>query len=306
MYCQEGVFYPEVLSMECEHDFVLMSGDSVCVKCGSFVPNQDLVNEWAPQKPEPFYLPRKYDRGMYFDKKVAAWLKVDNIFNTEGTITLLEKLKCPCTWKEVFDYFKGSKDGNKYYMGFIHFIGWVPDFGEDDSAMIDKIDQAFEEIKQKYKWKIKKKINIYFLVYKVVQMRGGNASLVPNKLTLSSLKKLDVLWKDICDVFGWMFIPSEIVTLDWGKDDILKGIRENGTFRSISFVDPPLEKIYETKMFFAERRLNILIFYRKFFKIKGVSMKRKQDFFTKFHLNQYRLDSKLFEEYKDNFLEINY
>ncbi|ETO13433.1 hypothetical protein RFI_23940, partial [Reticulomyxa filosa] len=232
LYPGESALSPEQKCAFCEHEFEMISGDSVCIKCGGFIESQDLVNDWAPVK-EAFYLPRVYSRDMYFDKKVCAWLKEDNLFNTAGTFISLETLQCPCTWKE------------KVFYGFYSFNWIEPDYTEEDSQIVNKIDQAFEELSKRYKWKLKKKLNIYYVLSKVIQLRGGDYKLVPNKLTEASLKKLDLYWKNVCDEFGWNFIPSELVKLDWCKDKVLKELHETGQCGSIMVGQ--LDKKWELK-----------------------------------------------------------
>ncbi|ETO12467.1 hypothetical protein RFI_24911 [Reticulomyxa filosa] len=206
----------------CDHKWDRRHGYSSCVRCAFSVMDPEYVFEYA--KPA-FYLPMVYVRKQYFMKKIREWTDPMPI-QTNIMCIMLERVPCPCSWKNIFDAFKADKRHRKDFTYFLHFLGEELDYTDEDAMRCDMVDNSFDELKEKFKWTIKKKFNIYYLLYKIIQMRGGKTYLVPNKLSKSALDKYDVLWAQVCEAFGWQFIVSDIVKWDWQKEKILNSVAE--------------------------------------------------------------------------------
>ena len=54
----------------------------------------------------------------------------------------------------------------------------------------------------------KKKINVFYTLYKIVELTGKDVRWVPMKLRLIALARLDSEWEQICAKLGWIFIPT--------------------------------------------------------------------------------------------------
>lgn len=219
----------------CSHLFECHHGtcyERTCVRCGLVTNNHFQMRhdqEWKKEKPK-FELPRVYDRHMYYKKKLSWWLETKQDIDREHAHMMQEKLlelPCPCTWKQIFDSFKtGDKKENREYAFILHFLKIKPDFVFEDEENLCKVDLFFSEFSIKYHWSIKKKFNIYYLLYKVIQMRGGKYQYVPNKLTQVTMDEYDMKWKLICDEFEWYFIPSTVVLWNWGKNQVVEEMKQ--------------------------------------------------------------------------------
>ena len=204
----------------CVHSFEYQDDDGTysCVLCGLI--NSDLKMVHLEYQKKEFVLQYKYIRIEYFKKKLSTWIDIPEnkriSFNT--MYEKLNKLPCPCTWKQIYDCFKGSKEFTKYYAYILTFLEIKIDYSTKDQALLETVDDCFDHLNEKYKWGLKKKFCIYYIIYKSVQMRGGRSETVPVKLSVSALVSYDKRWEQVCEYLKWKYIPSEICKLDWNKE----------------------------------------------------------------------------------------
>ena len=216
------------------HEFEFVIGDGyACVKCGwmdliySFDYNDEEVG--GGKKVRRVW-PRKYIRSMYMDKKLESWVKPQVDFLVYGKRDILPRIKNPTTWKEIYDEFKSFPDRSLFpiilsWMG----IGKV-DFREEDKEVMETVDKYFEVWNEEFEWKMKKKFNIFYVIYKAIQMRGGRCELVPNKMALTTLKAYDKKWKRVCGDMQWKFVESEVEKIQWEKEKKLEELKSEGFY----------------------------------------------------------------------------
>ena len=112
------------------------------------------------------------------------------------------------TWKDIFDTFNrwGCKE---YYPAFVLYCNQRPDFDNDiDVDFLIYIDKKFTLYNEKYHWKRSNNLNVWYLILKIMQLKGKDFTQVPYKGLASTTKTLDKCWKDICLEEGFVFQPT--------------------------------------------------------------------------------------------------
>jgi len=184
-------------------------GEFVCDRCGEiFLNRPDFILDKTHTIE---FWPRQYARTQYFD---ALFDKINGKDRLQATEQFLDELKeempNPGDWYQVYRKYK-ELNIQEYW------IGWnsVCDYHTLNTNRIDMtpvhynlmlyVDANWQNVSRS-----KKKFNVFYMLFKIVEMTGHNTDWVPMKLRPIALNRLDTEWKEICNKFNWKYQPSNM------------------------------------------------------------------------------------------------
>lgn len=188
---------------KCVHVYEHTGIEYACIYCGVFRPmpvyildKQNLIDFW----------PRSYARKQYFDSmfKKLSGLELLTL-SDDCMIELTKAVPSPGDWYEVYHTYR-KFDLKEWWTGWNHHRPNVQNFGLKPShhQLLLYIDSQWDHGER-----VKKKINVYYCLFKIVQLKGDPTDWVPMKLRCIAITRLDKEWQSICKKFNWKFIPTE-------------------------------------------------------------------------------------------------
>lgn len=210
---------PSDCSETCKHVWYYDGGDHLCQKCylvGS-IPcyEKDLNCNYE-------FWPRNYDRLTYFQKIFGIISGHPKLYiSDQSHEELIREIGELSDWYHVYQIFK-KFDLKDWWTSWI-IMSDNPRRIHDHAkpyhfSMVYYVDNHYiEDTKRK-----KKKMNVLYVLYKIVELYNDNVSWVPFKLRSSSIERLDEEWKIVCKCFGWKFIPTckTLKKFDWNDNEI--------------------------------------------------------------------------------------
>lgn len=185
----------------------------VCSKCYFVLEECESVFEWVANVCVTY--PTVYLRTQYYDLLLPAWR--DGVHKKRrknldhDIINHIKDNRQPMSWKEIFEMYKKIYRLGTTNIFLIHcnvlgiWVDWLP----CDKQMLKYLDYMFHIYKDEFKWTVKYQLNMWYLVYKIIQLRYGIVELVPLKLMPGTIKRLEIKWKQICNYENWLFMPYE-------------------------------------------------------------------------------------------------
>jgi len=188
---------------KCLHVFEHTGVEHACIYCG-LIPNvtvfvlntSELIDFW----------PRSYARKQYFD---AMFTKLNGMekpyLPLDFQLEFIKTIENPGDWYQVYHAYRdyGLKDwwtGWNFLRPNSNAFGLKP----IHHSLLLYIDARWDHAER-----IKKKINVFYCLYKIVQLQEDPVDWVPMKLRTIALTRLDEEWNLICKKFNWKFIPTE-------------------------------------------------------------------------------------------------
>lgn len=197
----------------CYHEIIFDQYEYVCIHCGVVDPIPYYVIDPDARF---IYWPRKYERIQYFDSLFDIILGHDHIELPNSYLDqLFSEMKCPCDWYEVYHQYK-EWDLAPWWTSFF-VMTWNKDkitFNHTHKNLMLFIDEHWEGSERN-----KKKINVFYMLFKIVELTQCDNDWVPMKLRSIAITRLDEEWKKICDSFNWTFIPTSksLKKINWKR-----------------------------------------------------------------------------------------
>jgi len=195
----------------CIHNLVLDEtyGEYVCDRCSVIFTNKpDFIFD---KNHTVEFWPRQYARTQYFD---ALFDKIHGKERIKGSDQFIDELKDsmpnPGDWYQVYRKYKewGVQEW---------WVGWnsICDYYTLNTQRIDMDPihyklMLYVDANWHNDTRSKKKFNVFYMLFKIVEMTGHNTNWVPMKLRPIALERLDQEWKEICKKFNWNFKPSNL------------------------------------------------------------------------------------------------
>jgi len=197
----------------CFHEWDFWEPEPTCVHCSVI----DKHPEWILEKtPLCISWPRNYARTQYFDSLFHKINGVEKIPWCDSWLDeLCEKVPAICNWYDIYHVFK--KEHLEEW-----WIAWNLISCNEDKITMKPIHYKYLLYIDDH-WqnstRTKKKLNVFYMLYKVVEMCGDSTDWVPMKLRKTTLEKLDKEWKSICEQEHWKFIstPKILKEIHWNK-----------------------------------------------------------------------------------------
>lgn len=193
----------EIPTKNCWHDWSFQRGELVCTTCGLinlheqlFVVDRIVIYE---------FWPRTYLRRQYFDSlfnKITGKEPLE--YSDKHRFEFIQEMPDPCDWYQVYQQFKeySLKDWWTCWNVFSYCEKLI-DYKPIHYKLLCYIDNHWENNER-----AKKKINVFYTLFKIVEMTECNVRWVPMKLRLIAITRLDEEWKEICHKLGWKFKPT--------------------------------------------------------------------------------------------------
>lgn len=187
----------------CWHQWKYENGDMLCPYCGIIQTKQIT----AVRDPECTFVwwPRKYLRKQYYETLFNKIRGVDMFeFGDRYRDELIASVPEPADWYDIYQTFKAWN--LKEWWTCWNVICWQDkkiDYHKKHYDLLLYIDEYWTESTRS-----KKKINVFYMLFKVVELCGDSVHWVPMKLRTIALTRLDAEWKLICEKFNWKFIPT--------------------------------------------------------------------------------------------------
>lgn len=200
---QKPIDFSTFKKKKCWHNWTYLNGDIVCKMCGLINTKLCVI---TPDRNVNFeFWPRTYLRQQYFD---ALFNKITGrdplLYSDTGRLELIKDMPEPCDWYEVYQKFKewSLKDWWICWNVFSYCDKYI-DYKPIHYKLLCYVDNKWEDSNRS-----KKKINVFYTLYKIVELTECSVRWVPMKLRLIALTRLDSEWKQICEKLGWKFIPT--------------------------------------------------------------------------------------------------
>lgn len=188
------------------HRMVFESFEYVCTKCG-LIDNPEMVTETCVMID---FWPRTYARSQYFTTLFRRMFGLDGdicYITEQMREELVANIPNPGDWYQVFQTYK-RYDLQEWWTSW-NIMSDNPRRAKD--GMIGNIVPMFRWIDNEWNNnERKKKINVFFMLYKVVELNKGDVSWVPMKLRPICLKNLDEEWKLVCSTLKLQYIPTKL------------------------------------------------------------------------------------------------
>jgi hypothetical protein len=187
----------------CYHRFEFHGFEYVCINCG-------LIQDMPQYVTETFHTmevwPRNYARKQYFDLLLAKIKGFDRMnVSEEFREEFVADVPNPCDWYTVYQRYK-AWDLKDWWIGWNFFndsYGKGVRLRNCQYRLMLFVDEYWED-----STRAKKKLNVFYMMYKIVEMTKDNTDWIPMKLRSIAITRLDEEWKQICDKFNWPFVPS--------------------------------------------------------------------------------------------------
>lgn len=197
----------------CSHEWDFWEPEPACIHCATI----DKHPEWIFEKvPLTISWPRNYARTQYFDHLFQKINGMEKIPWCDSWLDeLCNKVPSICNWYDIYHIFK--KENLEEW-----WIQWNVISHNEQKITIQPIHYNYLLYIDEH-WtnstRTKKKLNVFYMLYKVVEMTGYSTDCVPMKLRKPTLEKLDKEWKNICEQEHWKFIPSQktLKEIEWKK-----------------------------------------------------------------------------------------
>lgn len=187
----------------CWHDWRFESGELVCTTCGLINKNEQFFV--VEQSVNFEFWPRTYLRQQYFNSlfnKISGREPLD--YSDTYRFELIKEMPDPCDWYQVYQKFKEWQLKDWWICwNVFSYCEKLIDVKPLHYKLLCYVDNQWEDSKR-----CKKKMNVFYMLYKIVEMTGCEVRWVPMKLRLIAITRLDEEWKDICNKLGWKFIPT--------------------------------------------------------------------------------------------------
>lgn len=208
----------------CYHNWDSDPYEISCMKCG-LIRDFQIYTIDKNCTFEPW--PRQYVRTAYYTNLFGKICGIDLFPLSDYHRELLVRdIPNPGDWYQVYQKFKEWDlqdiwtswnilcdnpkriDLDKVHWKLLVYVDeyWKPNEEEND---FDEFGETLNIIK--YEKRNKKKLNVFYMLYKIVEMTGYDTSWVPLKLRSICIEKLDEEWKAICKKFNWKFIKTNTI-----------------------------------------------------------------------------------------------
>lgn len=176
-------------------------GEIICTVCGLWL-GVVFVTDWMPTI-RPVY-PAVYIRLRYITKRLTALRCDEHIWDDKSLLWRLKFLPNPATWKDIYVWYRDHLYTAIRYESFAYMLGETYyDLVPDHEVMRAII--AFDDVNPLPHWNVKKKMNLWFLVYRVLSLMQNHSSLtdpnaIPLKLAPATLAKLDKRFGELTEL----------------------------------------------------------------------------------------------------------
>lgn len=216
-------------------------GVLTCPNCGLHLGVENCM-EWMPAT-KPMY-PTSYDRSKYLSKRIAKLRCVPEILKNTEFLLSLDKLPNPCTWAEVYTHFK-SLGEQTLWENFPALCSAVP---SDYDRVKDRVNgkhsivtdyqgnimrsrssetdvdiaKEFDKVTPLPNWKGTSKINFWYFLYKVRQMRGKSTNWIPLKFSEAQFVRTDKKFKQMLRLpqfkkYEHLYLTSRVNHFNWKR-----------------------------------------------------------------------------------------
>lgn len=211
---------PPVPKIKCRHSWYYDGGDYQCEIC-------NLIGDIPCYEKDPnatyVFWPREYDRLNYFNKIFDIMTgkcpcHVIQNENEKEREDLVQHIGLISDWYEVYQVFK--KFDLKEWWTAWNIISDNPRRIEElkphHIQVLYYIDNIYSDLTHIRK---KKKMNVFFMLYKIVERYGDDVSVVPLKLRSTCIERLDEEWKVVCQLLNWEFKPTRksLQKINWNS-----------------------------------------------------------------------------------------
>ncbi len=187
----------------CWHDWVYYMGEFACKHCGIVNVKKQIIVSDKTLNYE--FWPRTYLRQQYFESLFNKITGKDPLeYSDTWRFKFVQEMPEPCDWYQVYQKFK--EWGLKDWWICWNVFSWCEkliDYKPIHYKLLCYVDNKWDDSQR-----AKKKINVFYTLYKIVELTGCQVRWVPMKLRLIALSRLDSEWEQICAKLGWKFIPT--------------------------------------------------------------------------------------------------
>ncbi len=199
---QKEKWIKRICSKECVHMIHYIGGDYVCEMCGQIFDNLKYIPETEGMMS---WWPRNYTRITYFKNLFDKILGLEEIYLPLYFLIELEnEIPNPGNWYQVYQVYK-KFDLKNWWIAWnkMKIINRSIDMNPSHYQTILYVDDKWNN-----STRAKKKLNVFYMLFKIVELSGHNTDWVPFKLRSVAIIRLDLEWKNICEKFNWNFIPT--------------------------------------------------------------------------------------------------
>lgn len=208
----------------CYHDWDTDPCEITCMKCGAIknlqiytIDKSCMIEFW----------PRQYVRKDYYTNIFNKIVGIERIIiSDQHREWLVADIPNPGDWYQVYQKFKvwdlqdwwtswnilcdnpTRIDLRPEHLNLLMFVDakWKPNEPDPVEELIN-LNPIL--VKCNYEKRAKKKLNVFYMLYKIVEMTGHDVTWIPLKLRSICIEKLDEEWKEICKKFNWKFIKTK-------------------------------------------------------------------------------------------------
>lgn len=197
----------------CKHSWEYDLREYCCTKCYEIcdIPIYQKYKEatWDPW-------PRQYLRKDYFKTLFDKISGYDLIYLPDlHKESLIASIPNPSDWYQIYQIFK-QWDLQDYWTCWNILIKNKIDMTHQHYNTLLYIDAMWSEFNHE-NLRVKKKINVFYLLFKIIELSGNNINWIPMRLRPNSIIKLDQEWKLICEKLNLKFMPTQttLIKFTW-------------------------------------------------------------------------------------------
>lgn len=230
---------------DCVHEWDTDPCEVCCMKCGLIqnfqiytIDKSCMIEFW----------PRQYVRTDYYHHLFNKIVGIEKILiSDQHREWLVADIPNPGDWYQVYQKFKNWDlqdwwtswnilcdnpsriDFHPEHLNLLIYVDayWKPSLlnntEEEEKEETMSLTSAVHSTCN-YEKRSKKKLNVFYTLYKIVEMTGYDVTWIPLKLRSICIEKLDEEWKEICFKFNWKFIKTKQILqkIYWNKIIIKK------------------------------------------------------------------------------------